>query len=620
MAIDASLWPETQSETSTRAELIDALVISTDDALLIELGPLLGERYRVHTVDTSEHFGAHFGEYIGEHMAGAWIGIFDVDSHAAARSALSRLEVQYPRCPLIVITARPEQWRASIGCGTVLAASAREPLAPAPLSQALQSAADRILAQGDEPPDALGPAAAAEQLEMERPRRGAVWAGAAVVLMVLAANAAWLHHRFALRGPAAAGSSTATHPPVASARAVSADSASAALASPAGRPQRVLELLSAARIAFRDQNLLPARLDGQARAPSALELYAQLLRQDPQDDEAQEGVRRLLVVGRSRIMADAVDGSLDDAERLLSLFQAAGVDAGEVRQLAGVVDAARPKGLTQRAAHDIAAGDFASADQLMADALASGADAASIQTLRTQESSKKLELQLSAMSKQMHAALQAGALDNAGVRLGAMRSVARNHPITLQAEQELQAALVQAAEQATRAAQFDLAQRDLSAAGELVGSAPLAEARGQLQEAKAAAALATAFRAPLLPATQKIAARLPPAAARAAPMTALASAAAPRPYVIARPRGLLPATYPSNAEVSGSVIVEFTLSAKGLASDVTVVQSDPPGVFDRAAVSAVQRGRYSTDALADGQAARARIKLRFDRPDRWPHP
>ena len=36
----------------TRAHRIEAVVVSNDDALLIELGPILGNRYRTHTVDT----------------------------------------------------------------------------------------------------------------------------------------------------------------------------------------------------------------------------------------------------------------------------------------------------------------------------------------------------------------------------------------------------------------------------------------------------------------------------------------------------------------------------------------------------------------------------------------
>ncbi len=72
--------------------------------------------------------------------------------------------------------------------------------------------------------------------------------------------------------------------------------------------------------------------------------------------------------------------------------------------------------------------------------------------------------------------------------------------------------------------------------------------------------------------------------------------------------------YPSGADANGSLIVEFTLAANGTATHATVVQSDLPHVFDRAAIYAVQGGRYSTRELVDGRPARARIKLNFAIP------
>ncbi len=238
--------------------------------------------------------------------------------------------------------------------------------------------------------------------------------------------------------------------------------------------------------------MLPPRPSDELRGDSALELYAQVLRQDPQNDEALEGVKRLLVIGRNRIMTDVASGSLDDASRLLGVFKTAGVDPGDLQQLASTISAARPKWLAQRAAQNIEAGDFKTAEQLLTEAIASGADAATITPLRNQEAEKKLELQLKAMATQVNASIRAGALlqpatDNARTRLAAMRSIGRSHPLTLQAQQQVLAALVQAGAQATRAAQFDLADRDLNAAAELGSFAPLSEAKRQLQEAKDAA-------------------------------------------------------------------------------------------------------------------------------------
>ncbi len=338
----------------------------------------------------------------------------------------------------------------------------------------------------------------------------------------------------------------------------------------------------------------------------------QVLRLEPQNDEALEGVKRLLAVGGNRIMADAASGSLDDANRLLEVFKAAGVGAGDLRPLAVAVSAARPKLLAQRAALNIEAGDFQTADQLLAEAIASGADVATISALRIHESAKQLELQLAPMATKVSDAIQAGALllpaaDNVRTRLAAMRSIGRNHPLTLQAEQEVQAALVQAGERATRTAQFDLAQRDLNAAAELGSFVPLIEARRQLQAAKDVAGRTTVFVAAALPQRGK-------AAVPAAASTPAAAPPAPRPYIDARPMRALTVKYPPGVSANGAVILEFTLSANGSARNVTVVQSDtpPPGVFELTAIRAVIHGRYSTGELVNGQPTRARIKLRFN--------
>jgi len=59
------------------------------------------------------------------------------------------------------------------------------------------------------------------------------------------------------------------------------------------------------------------------------------------------------------------------------------------------------------------------------------------------------------------------------------------------------------------------------------------------------------------------------------------------------------------------VTVEFTLSADGTASNATVVNAKPSGVFDRAAMKAVLGGHYDVSALNDRKSVRARIRLTF---------
>lgn len=639
MAIDAAwLWQD-EGAARSRAQPTDTLVISNDDGLLIELGPLLGDAYRVHAVDTPAGIDAALD-------ASRWIGILDADSQPDARSAISLLEVRHSHCPLIVISAQPQDWVDCIGCGPVLAAIGRGQVAMAQLREALLAAQDRLRADGLED-DATASTAPPDRFELGPPRRGSVWAAASILLLVLAANGVWLHHRLAslahawpVSGSGAAGAGPAEPaerrteaapadsapipgPALAAAAPHLGPSAAAGLSNSSSLPvkqQNVMQLLSAARVAFHDQRLLPSPQATGSSGGSALELYVRVLSQEPKNDEALDGVRRLLPLGRSQIMTDAQNGQAEEANRLLALFRSAGVDAGELRRLENAVSAERPKWLEQHAAQDIAAGDFRTAEQLLMEAIASGADASTVKGLRAQETAKKMEMQLRTMAGEVDTAVLAGALlqppmDNALTHLAAMRSIGRGHPLTLRAEQEVQTALVQLGQQATRTARFDVAQRALDAAAELGSFAPISDARRQLQLARDAAARASA--APLVP-VQRTAVTAAHAVAAAAAADVPTAASSPA-YINARPTRDLPVQYPANANADGSVIVEFTLSAKGLARDATVVQSDPPGLFDHAAIRAVQHGHYSTAELVNGQPARARIKLRFIPPERWHH-
>ena len=141
------------------------------------------------------------------------------------------------------------------------------------------------------------------------------------------------------------------------------------------------------------------------------------------------------------------------------------------------------------------------------------------------------------MATQVTRAVRAGALlppatDNALARLIAMRSIGPSQPLTLQAQYEVQTALVQAGEQATRTAQFALAQRNLNAASQLGSFASLGYAMQQLQQAQAEAqrpaALTGAAARPV-----KVIAEPTPAAAVAAPA---AAPPPPPPYIAAQPR------------------------------------------------------------------------------------
>lgn len=638
-----------ETTRNSRAERIDAVVICKDDGFLIELGPVLGERYRTHSVDTPAEITANIA-------APRWIGIVDADSLQDARGAIARMEQQFHRCPLILISSHPQEWSAAITRGAVIAALQRPEATGPRLMDALAAAEARLLTEigADSPAASSGGDArtGGQGLKLR-------WGLVAGLCVLLGTGGWWLLHRThssaalssrsgaaRLGGNAQArsgsvpntrgaanGASSADQRTAAAASTASASGASSATAAtpqtgaaaaattqsggttepaagalPAVKPQSVLELLSAARVAFRDQKLLLPRSDGEPRGDSALELYTQVLSQDPGNDEALDGIRRLFVLGKARIQMDLTSGKLDDATRLVGLFRDAGVSATELHNLSSNIAAARPKWTQQRVQDALAAGDLKSAAALIGQLTAQGADPTSVVQLRRALDARKLELQLTAMAAQVHSAITAGnllqpAADNARTRLAAMRSLARSHPVTLAAQHELSAALIARAGQATQDGDFDLAQRLLTAAGELGSSASLSDARRQLQGAMAAAARRSAEAAQ---AVKTAAAPPPPSPAPAA------KAAPPHPaFIAARPVRPLDVVYPPNTNAAGYVIVEFTLSPDGTASDMSVVSSSPGGVFDQTAKDAVGRGRYDTHGL-NGQPVRARILLRFN--------
>ncbi|MDE2251918.1 MAG: energy transducer TonB, partial [Gammaproteobacteria bacterium] len=370
-------------------------------------------------------------------------------------------------------------------------------------------------------------------------------------------------------------------------------------------PRPVLELLSDARVAFREGRSLLPRTDEPPRGDSAFELYMQVLAQDPRNEEARDGLRRLFAIARSRIQADLGAGKLDDAGHLLGAFRNAGVPAADLSTLESAIAAARPRWLATQTRAAIAGGDTTTATQLMAQLAAGGGERAVLAELRHELDSANTRNSLGALAARVHASITAGALlnpepDNAQSRVQAMQQLDRNDPLTLSAQRELQAALLARARTADRSGQFDVAQQLLASAADYGGGNELTSARKQLQDdMQAAQARANAAAA----------------AALAAQQQAASARSAPQDYIRARALVPLTAAYPQqafDAGVHGYVIVEFMLNGKGKALDPKVIESDPARVFDAAALQAVRSGRYDASVLADlARPQRARIRISF---------
>jgi protein TonB len=79
-----------------------------------------------------------------------------------------------------------------------------------------------------------------------------------------------------------------------------------------------------------------------------------------------------------------------------------------------------------------------------------------------------------------------------------------------------------------------------------------------------------------------------------------------------------PPEFPQKAlsqRVSGSVTIEYVVDTNGDPRDVHVVEATPPGVFDRAAITAVKRWHYEP-VVANGAPVEVPVRtaIRFELP------
>jgi hypothetical protein len=227
-------------------------LLSSDDGLLIELGPLLGDRYRTRPIDTAEQLEVPVDV--------PWALLIDATTRNDARAQAARFEQQHPLAPLLVICAdgNAGDWASARSRGMVSAVVERGSLQARDFAEALHTM-DRQLAA-----DALDAALAATHTNLGgNPASRVRWLLVAVGLLAAgaltwyllpdsstgsarsAAAPAAVNHK----STAAAGSMAAA-PPVAGAAAAATSPAPAATptAPAASAPKPVLELLSDARL------------------------------------------------------------------------------------------------------------------------------------------------------------------------------------------------------------------------------------------------------------------------------------------------------------------------------------------------------------------------------------
>ena len=116
----------------------DAWLLSVDDELLLELGPLLGDRYRTRPIDGIEA--------LSEAGTAPWLLIFDASVRHDARAISARIEQQYPMAPIIIVCADGQSagWASALHRGSVCAIIERGALTARSWQDALQTAEQRL--------------------------------------------------------------------------------------------------------------------------------------------------------------------------------------------------------------------------------------------------------------------------------------------------------------------------------------------------------------------------------------------------------------------------------------------------------------------------------------------
>jgi periplasmic protein TonB len=567
---------------------IDVVLVGLGDESLIEVGPALGDQYRTFSADSAAELPGI--------AATSWIGLYDATAGADARSRFAQLEQQYLSHPWIVLCADEDRpnWHSALSRGSACAVISRTEISVENINAALEKARQRLAGLQTAPPAA--PAAFRRRLSL---------IAAVIAVTVVVAAGGWLARR-QVKAPVA----------MAPARSGAAPSSAGSVspAAPSGAPQApaasVEDLLSMARIAFRDPATQLPKADMPLQGTSALELYGAVLEQDPKNGEAADGVRRLQSVARLRVQSALQAGEADTAGRLLAVLQHSDIAPAELRALSAAVNAARPKQLAAQARSALAAGNLPAAHEYIDQLVALAGERAPVAELRKEFDARNLDLELATDAQRVHAAIAADSLlepaaDNARTRFLAMRDLNRNSAQTIAAGHELLGALLHRARTAIGRQDFSGAQQVLAVAQDLGSPADLADTRAALDAAVAARKVADEASA----------------AAKAVRASAPATESKPvaERVLSPKPTHSLQIDYPRTAleqNIQGYVIVEFTLNPDGSASAASIVESTPHGVFDSSALAAIKRATFVTRDLADPQKPqRARFRIAYNLDD-----
>lgn len=81
------------------------------------------------------------------------------------------------------------------------------------------------------------------------------------------------------------------------------------------------------------------------------------------------------------------------------------------------------------------------------------------------------------------------------------------------------------------------------------------------------------------------------------------------------PMRFITPAYPQSAEeqgLEGHVVVNFTVTETGSVEDISIVESEPAGVFDEQALVSARRLRFEPRLVADSPVRVEGVSYRFD--------
>ncbi len=568
--------------------------MTQDESLWPQIGPGLDRDWALKQVDTIDELqrvtrAGHPG-----------VIVWDAREPADRAGDLSRMQLHCSRFAIVVLDTDTgaEQWRTALQQRQV-AALVGIPFETGQLIEAFACAREDCLTRGivlgeTEPAAPAAPAASAPPPAGGRPLPWFKLGLAAAVCLV--GTVAFLLHRHA-----------APRAPVPRAAPLAGAGPAQPVDARAAADEQVDALLDKARQAMLDRHFIePA--DG-----NALAMYRSVLKYDPNNGEAREGLQRLAQVLIARVQSDLDARKIDTALQGLETARSISPDDPRLANLDARIETLRAELGTAQIQAALNANNFDRALQLL-DSAERSKSLSGAKANQLREEIRRLQARASESDPQAHAQASSKKLqrDIDAARDGQARQAkALAHLLELAQARLAQGEILEpendsALFYASQARASDPKMDGVAKISSAIQSAILAQARAALdsQDTGKTESLLAAARGlggsadidTLYDALVQQKFRQSRAAAAAAAANSLVPI---KPLKLEYPRAALA------DGIEGWVDVAFDVTAEGKVANITIVDASPHNVFDSAAKNALSRERFQP-VLVDGQPAQIR--------------